>query len=169
MSKQDSKDIRNDQRDDNRQGADQDRGNRQDTDSGLRASGPDSLSGFVADDDAGDSSIGSAKRDGSRQSGIQSNFAKASPESNVGPAGAPQTSHGNAGGPITGGVLGESEAGGNSQSAIGGTANGGAPGTSNDGGKDGYVGRTSDDKISKRLADGAESAGTPGDSPHRTS
>lgn len=164
MSKQDSKDIR-DQRDDNRQGADQDRGNQQ----GLRAGGPDSLSGFVADDDAGDSSIGSANRDGSRQSGIQSNFAKASPESNVGPAGAPQTSHGNAGGPITGGVLGKSEAGGNSQSAIGGAANGGAPGTTNDGGKDGYVGRASDDRVSERLADGAESSGTPGDSPHRTS
>lgn len=172
MSKQDSKDIRDDDRDDdredtqagNRQGADQDIGNQQ----GLRASGPDSLSGFVADDDAGDSSIGAANADGSRQSGIQSNFAKASPESNVGPAGAPQTSHGNAGGPITGGVLGKSEAQ-NSQSAIGGAANGGAGGTSAGGAKDGYVGRASDDQVSKRLADGAESSGTPGDGPHRTS
>lgn len=168
MSKQDSKDIRDDDRDDvqtgNRQGADQDTDNQQ----GLRASGPDSLSGFVADDDAGDSSIGAANADGSRQSGIQSNFAKASPESNVGPAGAPQTSHGNAGGPITGGVLGKSEAQ-NSQSAIGGAANGGAGGTGAGGAKDGYVGRASDDQVSKRLADGAESSGTPGDGPHRTS
>jgi len=154
MNKQDSNDIR----DDNRQGADQDRGNQQ----GLRAGGPDALSGFVADDDAGDSSIGAA--DGAQQSGIQSNFAKASPESNVGPAGAPQTSHGNAGGPITGGVLGKSEAQ-NSQSAIGGAANGGAGGATAGGAKDGYVGRASDDKISERLADGAESAGTPGDGP----
>jgi len=175
MSKQDSKDIRDDARDDqrddqrderagNRQGADQSGSSEQ----GLRASGPDSLSGFVADDDAGDSSIGAANADGSRQSGIQSNFAKASPESNVGPAGAPQTSHGNAGGPITGGVLGKSEAQ-NSQSAIGGAANGGAGGATAGGATDGYVGRASDDQVSKRLADGAESSGTPGNGPHRTS
>jgi len=169
MSKQDSSDSRDDSRDDNRddnrdanrQSADQGDGNQP----GLRTNGPDSLSGFVADDDAGDSSIGSANADGSRQSGIQSNFAKASPESNVGPAGAPQTSHGSAGGPITGGALGKSEAG-NSQSAIGGAANGGAGGTNADQGKAGeYVGRSSDDRISERLADGAESAGTPGDGP----
>lgn len=159
MSKQDSQDIRDN--DGNRQAAGRDDGNVQ----GLRQSGPDPLSGFVADDDAGDSSIGSAGQDGSRQSGIQSNFAKASPESNVGPAGAPQTSHGSAGGPIPGGTLGKSEAG-NSQSAIGGAATGGAPGTSNDQPKQGqYVGRASDGKLGEQLAQGAESSGTPGDGP----
>lgn len=61
----------------------------------LRQSGPDSYSGFVADDAAGDSSIGHPQA-GNQQSGIQSNFAKATPESNVGPAGAEQSSHGNA-------------------------------------------------------------------------
>ena len=165
MSKQDSKDVRDDDRDDtqtgNRQGADQDIGNQQ----GLRASGPDSLSGFVADDDAGDSSIGAANADGSRQSGIQSNFAKASPESNVGPAGAAQSSHGNASGPIAGGVLGKSEEGQSSQSEIGGAATGGSPGTHLDRAAQDYVGRASDDKISERLAEGAESSGTPGDGP----
>jgi len=79
----------------------------QQPESPLRQNQVDSYAGFVADDDAGDSSIGT----GNSQSGIQSNFAKASPESNVGPAGAAQSSHGNASGPIPGGVLGKSEAG----------------------------------------------------------
>ena len=133
-------------------------------DLGLRQGGPDSLSGFVADDGAGDSSIGAGQA-GNSQSGINSNFAKASPESNVGPAGAEQSSHGNASGAIPGGVLGTSEAGQNSQSAIGGAATGGAPGTHRDRAAQDYVGRGSDDKISERLADGAESSGSPGDLP----
>ena len=133
----------------------------QQTDPGLRQGRADSYAGFVADDDAGDSSIGS----GNSQSGIQSNFAKASPESNVGPAGAAQSSHGNASGPIAGGVLGKSEAGQDGESAIAGAATGGAPGTHLDRAAQDYVGRASDDKISERLAEGAESSGTPGDGP----
>lgn len=72
----------------------------------LRQGGPDSLSGFVADDADGNSSIGSRNGNDSRQSEVHSNFAKASPESNVGPAGAPQSSRGSASGPIPGGSLG---------------------------------------------------------------
>ena len=130
-------------------------------DQGLRQGRADSYAGFVTDDTNGTSSIGS----GNQQSGIQSNFAKASPESNVGPAGAAQSSHGNASGPIPGGVLGKSEDGQNSQSAIGGAATGGSPGTHLDRATQDYVGRASDDKISERLAEGAESSGTPGDGP----
>lgn len=130
-------------------------------DPGLRQGGPDSLSGFVADDADGNSSIGAD----SRQSGIQSNFAKADPESNVGPAGAPQSSRGNASGPVPGGALGKAEDGGNSQRAIGGAATGGSSGTHLDSAAQDYVGRHSDDKISERLAQGAESSGTPGDGP----
>lgn len=133
-------------------------------DQGLRSRGPDAYSGFVADDAAGDSSIGSSQG-GNSQSGINSNFAKASPESNVGPAGAEQSSHGNASGTIPGGVLGKAEAGQNSQSAIGGAATGGSAGTHLDRAAKDYVGRGSDDKISERLADGAESSGSPGDGP----
>lgn len=133
----------------------------QQADTPLRQGRADSYAGFVADDDAGDSSIGA----GNSQSGIQSNFAKASPESNVGPAGAAQSSHGNAGGPVPGGALGKSETGQSSQSAIGGAATGGSPGTHLDRAAQDYVGRASDDKISDRLADGAESSGSPGDAP----
>lgn len=133
-------------------------------DQGLRTGGPDSYSGFVADDAAGDSSIGAGKA-GNSQSGINSNFAKASPESNVGPAGAEQSSHGNASGAIPGGVMGKAESGQNSQSAIGGAATGGSAGTHLDRASKDYVGRGSDDKISERLAEGAESSGSPGDGP----
>ncbi|RNF32546.1 hypothetical protein NM04_01395 [Massilia aurea] len=130
-------------------------------DQGLRQGRADSYAGFVTDDQDGTSSIGS----GNQQSGINSNFAKASPESNVGPAGAAQSSHGNASGPIPGGVLGKAEDGQNSQSAIGGAATGGSPGTHLDRAAQDYVGRASDDKISERLADGAESSGSQGDGP----
>lgn len=130
-------------------------------DLGLRQGRADSYAGFVTDDQDGTSSIGS----GNQQSGVNSNFAKASPESNVGPAGAAQSSHGNASGPIPGGVLGKAEDGQNSQSAIGGAATGGSAGTHLDRAAQDYVGRASDDKISERLADGAESSGTPGDGP----
>ena len=130
-------------------------------DQGLRQGRADSYAGFVTDDDAGTSSIGS----GNGQSGIQSNFAKASPESNVGPAGAAQSSHGNASGSIAGGVVGKSEQGQSSQSEIGGAATGGSAGTHLDRAAQDYVGRAGDDKISERMADGAESSGTPGDGP----
>lgn len=133
----------------------------QQADTGLRQGSADSYAGFVADDAAGDSSIGS----GDSQSGIQSNFAKASPESNVGPAGAAQSSHGNASAPIPGGVLGKSESEQDGETAIGGAATGGAPGTHLDRAAQDYVGRVSDDKISEWLVDGAESSGTPGDGP----
>lgn len=110
------------------------------------------------------------KKSRDEQSGIHSNFAHAAPESNVGPAGAPQSSRGNAsgptpGGPTPGGSLGKAAAGQNSQSAIGGAATGGSPGTHLDRAARDYVGRSGDDKISERLADGAESSGTPGDGP----
>lgn len=133
----------------------------QQADAPLRQNRVDSYAGFVADDNAGDSSVGA----GNSQSGINSNFAKASAESNVGPAGAAQSSHGNAGGPLPGGVLGKAEAGQDGQSAIGGAATGGSPGTHLDRAAQDYVGRASDDKISERLADGAESSGSPGDGP----
>lgn len=156
-------DGRGDERDDGRGDA---RDAVQDDGAGLRGSGPDALSGFVADDAAGDSSIGKrADEAGNSQSGIQSNFASASPESNVGPAGAPQSSHGNASGPVTGGTLGKAEPGGNSQSSIGGSATGGSPGTHLDRAARGDVGRGSDVRISDDLAQDAESAGTPGDGP----
>lgn len=130
------------------------------TDTGLRQ-GADPYAGFVADDAAGDSSIGA----GNRQSGIQSNFAKADPESNVGPAGAAQSSHGNAAGPIPGGVLGKSAGEQDGETAIGGAATGGSPGTHVDRAAQEYVGRAGESKLSEELADGAESSGTPGDGP----
>lgn len=96
-------------------------------DSGLRQGGPDAYAGFVANDADGDSSIG--HRDaGNSQSGINSNFAKASPESNVGPAGAPQASHGNATGDVPGGTRGKAWPEQNSQSATGGSAPDSSPG-----------------------------------------
>jgi len=70
---------------------------------------------------------GAASRQ-SAQSGRYTDFPAASPESNVNPAGAPQTSHGSATGPIPGGTQGA--AGGSMQSGMGGTAAGGNPGTS---------------------------------------
>jgi len=85
-------------------------------DTRLRQGGPDAYAGFVADDADGDSSIG--HRDaGNSQSGINSNFAKASPESNVGPAGTAQVSHGNATGDVPGGTRGKAPGEQNSQSA----------------------------------------------------
>ncbi|MGF6275340.1 hypothetical protein ABIB38_003738 [Massilia sp. UYP11] len=127
-------------------------------DQGLRQGRADSSAGFVTDDRGGASSIGS----GNQQSG---NFAMAAPESNVGPAGAAQSSRGTASGPIPGGALGKAQAGQDGQSEIGGAATGGSPGTHFDRAAQDYVGRASEDKISERLADGAESSGTPGDGP----
>jgi len=63
------------------------------------------------------------------QSGLHTNFAHASPESNVGPAGAPQTSHGSAGRPIPGGTQGREGAQQNSQLGMGASAAGGSPAT----------------------------------------
>jgi hypothetical protein len=66
----------------------------------------------------------------SAQSGRYTDFPAASPESNVNPAGAPQTSHGSATGPIPGGTQGAARAGESLQSGMGGAAAGGNPGTS---------------------------------------
>ena len=66
----------------------------------------------------------------SAQSGRYTDFPAASPESNVNPAGAPQTSHGSATGPIPGGKEGSARAGEGMQSGMGGAAAGGNPGTS---------------------------------------
>jgi hypothetical protein len=96
-------------------------------DTALRQGGPDAYSGFVANDADGDSSIGHPGA-GNSQSGINSNFAKASPESNVGPAGAAQASHGNATGDVPGGTRGKAPSEQNSQSATGGSGTDSAPG-----------------------------------------
>ena len=66
----------------------------------------------------------------SAQSGRYTDFPAASPESNVNPPGAPQTSHGSATGPIPGGTEGAARAGEGMQSGMGGAAAGGNPGTS---------------------------------------
>lgn len=66
----------------------------------------------------------------SAQSGRYTDFPAASPESNVNPTGAPQTSHGSATGPIPGGTQGTARAGESQQSGMGGAAAGGNPGTS---------------------------------------
>ena len=88
---------------------------------GLRGGGPDSYAGFVANDADGDSSIGHQVK-GTSQSGINSNFAKASPESNVGPAGAPQASHGQATGDVPGGSRSKAPGEPDGEAADGGTA-----------------------------------------------
>lgn len=64
------------------------------------------------------------------ESGRHTNFAHAKPESNVGPAGAPQTSHGNAGRPIPGGTVGTDGARANAELGMGGAAAGGEAGGS---------------------------------------
>jgi len=73
----------------------------------------------------------SASDTNSRQEGPgtarQGGFPSASPESNVNPPGAPQSSHGSATGPIAGGTGGAVQ--GNSQSGMGAAAAGGNPGT----------------------------------------
>ncbi|MBQ5948573.1 hypothetical protein [Massilia sp. ST3] len=76
---------------------------------GLRQSA-DPASGFVADDSAGYSSVGqSEQRSTEASSGRYTNFNHASPESNVGPAGAAQSSHGNAGGRVPGSTVDKAE------------------------------------------------------------
>lgn len=97
-------------------------------DAALRQGGPDAYAGFVANDADGDSSIGH-RNTGNSQSGINSNFAKASPESNVGPAGAPVASHGNPTGDVPGGTRGKAWPEQNRQSATGGSSPDSAPGT----------------------------------------
>jgi hypothetical protein len=64
----------------------------------------------------------------------ESGFISAPPESNVGPPGAPQSSHGSASGEIPGGTAGAAGAGQNSQGGMGGSAAGGNPGSSAGGG-----------------------------------
>lgn len=76
---------------------------------GLRQSA-DPGSGFIADDGDNLSSVGQSEQHSTEaSSGRYTNFNHASPESNVGPAGAPQTSHGNAGGPVPGGTVEKAE------------------------------------------------------------
>lgn len=75
-----------------------------------------------------DTSKDSTQDAGNSQSGINSNFAKASPESNVGPAGAPVASHGNPTGDVPGGTRGKAWPEQNRQSATGGSSPDSAPG-----------------------------------------
>jgi hypothetical protein len=56
------------------------------------------------------------------ESGRHTDFPAATPESNVNPPGAPQTSHGSATGPIPGGTQGAARAGEGMQSGMGATA-----------------------------------------------
>lgn len=60
----------------------------------------------------------------------ESGFVHASPESNVGPAGAPQNSHGFAGRPVPGGSEGKAGPGESGPGNMGAAAAGGNPGTS---------------------------------------
>jgi hypothetical protein len=62
-------------------------------------------------------------------SGRYTDFPAASPESNVNPPGAPQSSHGSATEPVAGGTEGAARAGESVQSGMGATAAGGSPGT----------------------------------------
>ena len=136
---------------------------------GLRQSA-DPASGFVADDNAGYSSVGGQNQQQAATSGRYTNFNSAPPESNVGPPGAPQTSHGNAGGPVPGSTVEKAEAAntGNRQSAEVAMAGGGNPSdaAAADGGMANRAGTDDDsDKLSERLGRGAESSGRPGDAP----
>lgn len=140
-------------------------------DLGLRRSS-DPASGFVADDgaSASESSVGHdtqhAQHAGESGSGIYSNFQHANPESNVGPPGAAQTSHGNAGGPAPRGTVEKAEAG-SRQQAMGGAAAGGNPGTADDSGR-GVVHSGSDQQNdSERLDEGAGNPDTPAGAPRR--
>lgn len=135
---------------------------------GLRQSA-DPASGFVADDKANYSSVGAGQnQQHEASSGRYTNFNSASPESNVGPAGAPQTSHGNAGGPVPGSTVEKAEAGQNSQRMINPAAGGGNPSSaaSADAGMANRAGSDDEpDKLSERLARGADNSGTPDDGP----
>lgn len=109
---------------------DTDRGNmgRQDeqdagaNDSSMR-SRADTLAAPVSPNEANNQQQGAGS---ARQGG----FPSASPESNVNPAGAPQSSHGSATGPIPGGSVGAARGDDNRQSGMGAAAAGGNPGTS---------------------------------------
>jgi hypothetical protein len=91
--------------------------------------------------------------------GRYTNFNHASPESNVGPAGAPQTSHGNAGGPVSGSAVEKAEAAGNCQSIDVALAGGGNPSdaAAADGGKA--------NRLDERLGSSADRGGSPGKGP----
>ncbi len=103
-------------------------GNRQDgrdaseDDSSMR-SRADTLSAPISANDAGNQQQGAGS---ARQGG----FPSASPESNVNPPGAPQSSHGSASGPIAGGTVGAARGNDSRQSGMGAAAAGGNPGTS---------------------------------------
>lgn len=93
-----------------------------DNDSGMR-SRADTLSAPVSANEAGNRQQGAGS---ARQGG----FPSASPESNVNPPGAPQSSHGSATGPIAGGTVGAARGNDSSQFGMGAAAAGGNPGTS---------------------------------------
>jgi hypothetical protein len=84
----------------------------------------------------------------------ESGFISASPESNVGPPGAPQTSHGSAGIP---------EGGAERKGAMGGSAGGGKPGTSAGGAGQGSQGAAGG-SIGGGKADPEHEPGSPGGS-----
>ena len=70
------------------------------------------------------------------QSGLHTNFAHASPESNVNPAGHPQSSHGSIDGPVPGGVMSQIQASRESSAAqMGGNAEAPAAGDMDDDGQ----------------------------------
>lgn len=118
---------------------------------GGASRGPDTLSGRRDIADAGDSAGGdtgqnqqradagsnSAHYTGGAGAGTEreSGIVASSPESNVGPAGAPQSSRGSAGGPVPGGTEGRNS-GENSPTSMGAAAAGGNPGTSAASGQD---------------------------------
>ena len=91
-------------------------------DNGMR-SRADSLAAPVAGSETNSQQQGAGT---ARQGG----FPSASPESNVNPPGAPQSSHGSATGPIPGGTAGAARGNDSSQSGMGAAAAGGNPGTS---------------------------------------
>ncbi|HBI68008.1 MAG TPA: hypothetical protein DDZ22_02990 [Massilia sp.] len=106
----------------NGRGNRQDRQDTQDNGSSMR-SRADTLSAPVSANEAGNQQQGAGS---ARQGG----FPSASPESNVNPPGAPQSSHGSASGPIAGGAVGATRGNDNRQSGMGAAAAGGNPGTS---------------------------------------
>lgn len=100
--------------------------------------------------------------------GRYTNFNHASPESNVGPAGAPQISHGNAGGPVPGSTVEKAEAAGNRQSIDVALAGGGNPSdaAAADGGIANRAGTDDDsDRLDERPGSSADRGGSPGKGP----
>jgi len=115
-------------------------------DSGMR-SRADTLSAPVAGSETNSQQEGAGT---ARQGG----FASASPESNVNPPGAPQSSHGSASGPIPGGTGARGSE--SQQSGMGAAAAGGNPGTSAGSSSDSQQGKitgiTEGDEVEKLAA-----------------